>query len=146
MSAIAEGTSAMFDDDDEDRRSEIQHDHGGHELPGNVTDPPYAADDDHAHEHSNDDSGQPRRHAEAVPERSGHRVDLNCVPDSERGERAEDGESKSKVLPEFRSKLADAVAQVVHRSTNVLAGSVDLSIGDGTDGFRILCCHPEQGR
>ena len=139
------GDFGDIDGNDEQCRPEVQHDHGGYQFPGNVANPADAPNDDHTDESGNDNSGQPLGHAETVPKCHGHRVHLDRVANAERSERTKDGECKSKVLAEFRSKFPDAVAQVVHRTADILAVGVDLPVGDRADGFRVLRCHPEQG-
>ena len=132
------------DQDDDDGGADVEHHHGRHESARDFADAPNAADDDDAHQRGHDEARQPRGDGEAVRQRGRHRVDLHGVADAERRHRAEYRERQTQPLAEFRGEFANAVAQVIHRSADMLAGLVHLPIGDRAHRFRVLRGHTEQ--
>ena len=103
-----------------------------------------APDDHDCDENRDDDACQPRGDSEAVDERGGHRVDLDRVANPEGCDRSEDREREPQVLAELRRELADAVAQVVHRSADEPPRGVLLAIGDRAHRLGVLRRHAEQ--
>ena len=132
------------DDNDGERGADVEHHHGRHQSARDFADAPNAADDNDAHQRGNDKARHPRGDRETIRQRGRHRVDLHGVADAERRHRAEHRESQTQPLAEFRGELADAVAQVVHRSADMLAVLVHLAIGDRAHRFRVFRGHPEQ--
>src|SRR5690606_30626756 len=128
-------------DEDGYRDEDVGDDHDGHHTGGEPADALDAAQHHRGHDEDHGRTGEPGGDRPDVLQLGGHRVGLGHVADTERGNRAEQGEEEAEDETEA---AADPVAQVEHGATALLAFGVPAAVLHTQQRFAVLGGHAQQ--